>query len=299
QIPCRSDRGWCRHSVADDRGHRNGKDPDRQTPEVRRLLRPGTPRCSAGRCRKTARCPMVGVGSTRCRHIRTLSLTVPAVQRRLTHEPHRCRRMRAIRLVRTVAVLAVALVVGAAIPTAAAQQSHPLTLAARAWGLAKYFHPGVTSCAVDWDQALMDALPALEAAGTDVEARSQALMALLDAAGAHGAEEPTAGTPQWIRDAAVTAPLRARLAWLAAQQPHQQCYVQRTLAADFSTDAGHAIAAPDRAHRALAAFRFWNAIEYFFPYKADIGRDWAGILDQTLDPVLDAPDFGAYVRAMR
>lgn len=195
-------------------------------------------------------------------------------------------------------IVAVAALLLGSLPAAAAE-AHPLTLAARAWGLAKYFHPQVTACAVDWDQALLDTLPALEAAGDDPAARSQALIALLDAAGQGGEADASAATPQWIRDAAVTEPLRRRLAWIAAQQPQRQCYVSTPLFADFSADAGHATAQPDRAHRALAAFRFWNAIEYFFPYRDDIGRDWAGVLDETLRPVLDAGDFGAYVRAMR
>lgn len=184
-------------------------------------------------------------------------------------------------------------------PLSAMAQAHPLTLAARTWGLAKYFHPQVSACAVDWDQALLDTLPALETAGDDTAARSQALLALLGIAGHTGEAEVSATTPQWIRDAAVTEPLRRRLAWIAAQQPQRQCHVRTDIVAHFASDEGHVLEPLTRARRALAAFRFWNAIQYFFPYRDDIGRDWADALDETLQPVLDAEDEESYIRAMR
>src|SRR5688572_30306687 len=145
-------------------------------------------------------------------------------------------------------------------PGASRPPSHPLTFAARAWGLAKYRHPGVTACTLDWDQVLLDALPALEAAGSEA-ARHDAVAALLDRAGTAGRIAPTAATPAWIRDGAMPASLRERLAWIAAQRPASQCYVDPvagTRQADFTRDKGHATTTPDRAHRALAAFRYWN-----------------------------------------
>lgn len=178
---------------------------------------------------------------------------------------------------------------------------HPLTLAARVWGLAKYHHPRVTACALDWDQVLLDRVATLEAAG-DGPARTVALAELLAAAGDTPRRIPDATTPRWITDATLDPALTERLAWLAAQRPQQQCYVgavPNTQQAAFEADVGHATASPDRAHRALAAFRFWNAIEYFFPYKADIGRDWSWALDQTLQAILDGTSTFDYVLAIR
>lgn len=190
-------------------------------------------------------------------------------------------------------------------PSAAARQSsaaHPLTLAARVWGLAKYHHPQVTACALDWDRHLLDAIAPLEAAGS-ASAREAVLTAMLDAAGDGGRRAADAATPEWIVHAPVSDDLRERLAWLAAQRPGQQCYVDATPGTEqarFDLDTGHASdSPPDRAHRALAAFRFWNAIEYFFPYKAEIGRDWSSVLDQALQPVLEAATHRDYVLAVR
>ena len=174
-------------------------------------------------------------------------------------------------------------------------------LAARVWGLAKYHHPELVRCTVDWDRALLDRWSGLEAA-PDAAALQAAVGDLLDAAGSTPAQAVDAQTPEWIAQAPLDEPLKQRLAWLAAQQPQQQCKVAPapgTGQANFDADLGHARAMPDRPHRALAALRYWNAIEYFFPYKADIGRDWAEVLAEHLPRVLDAEPGQPFALAMR
>lgn len=177
----------------------------------------------------------------------------------------------------------------------------PLVLAARVWGLAKYHHPDITRCAVDWDLALLDSWRALEQA--DPAAPDAAISTLLQRAGSLDRRPLDVSTPSWI-EAAVVLPLerREQLAWLAAQRPDSQCYVSEqpgTRIPHFVSDRGHAVDLPDRPHRALAALRYWNAIEYFFPYREDIGRDWSEVLAQHLPLILDAEPGRPFVDAMR
>lgn len=193
------------------------------------------------------------------------------------------------------------LLFGLALSGLAVGEPSPGVLAARVWGLAKYHHPQLVRCAVDWDSELMQRWPVLEAASNAAE-RDAALTALLDSAGLTPGQPPDTQTPGWIVQAPVNEVLKHRLAWLAAQRPQQQCKVAATpgtLQANFDADQAHATPSPDRAHRALAALRFWNAIEFFFPYKDIIGRDWADVLEQHLPLVLDAQPGQPFTRAMR
>ena len=209
---------------------------------------------------------------------------------------------------RSLAVLAALALCGPA-PRAATPEDalarpepHPLTLAARVWGLAKYHDPAVTACALDWDRVLLDAVPALESAGTEPAAFEAALVAMLDRAGDAGRRTPDATTPAWIAQAPISDSLRERLAFLAAQRPATQCYVSAapsTRQALFVRDSGRVFEPLDRPLRALAAFRWWNAIEYFFPYKDVIGRPWSDVLDAELEAVLDAESQAEYQRAIR
>ncbi|MBD8528257.1 S41 family peptidase [Pseudomarimonas arenosa] len=177
---------------------------------------------------------------------------------------------------------------------------HRLQLAARAWGLAKYHHPNITRCQLDWDAVMMERVVLLEA--DDAAARAEAIMSMLAAAGDGSRQPVDEQTPAWIVDSNLPPALQEQLAWLAAQRPSQQCYVSTESwggPAQFSRDVGQAVFDPDRRQRALALFRFWNAIEYFFPYKADIGRDWGELFDQYADRIIDAPSRADYVLAMR
>jgi carboxyl-terminal processing protease len=194
-------------------------------------------------------------------------------------------------------VLLVAAVAG---PLAASPAADPQLLVARVWGLAKYHHPELVTCRVDWDGVLLSRWAALEA--VDADGMEAALVGLLDAAGSTPRSPLDAATPDWIATAPLTLPLRERLAWLAAQQPASQCKVtptQGTAQASFDADQAYATPTPDRAHRALAALRYWNAIEFFFPYKDDIGRDWGAVLEQHLPLLLAAEPGPAFATAMR
>ena len=55
---------------------------------------------------------------------------------------------------------------------------------------------------------------------------------------------------------------------------------------------------PGREYRLLAAFRFWNVIHYFFPYKHLIGEDWAAVLDEFIPKFESAHDAREYALAL-
>lgn len=51
---------------------------------------------------------------------------------------------------------------------------------------------------------------------------------------------------------------------------------------------------PDKEYRLLALFRFWNVINYFFPYKDLIGTDWNEILPKYISQFEADKDAAAY-----
>ena len=175
-----------------------------------------------------------------------------------------------------------------------------LVQAAPVWGLAKYFHPRVTNCQTNWDQSLLDALPAIQNSQTDVQFDS-AISALLDRAGAAPIRAPDGSTPSWISASGLSPQVQARLAGIAANQPSKQCYVglRGTGQADMSKDVAFASDLPIGTLRLLGVFRFWNAIEYFSPYKPEIGAPWDSVLRAHLPALMNAKDDFDYVLAMR
>ena len=55
---------------------------------------------------------------------------------------------------------------------------------------------------------------------------------------------------------------------------------------------------PPVEYRLLAAFRFWTAIEHFYPYKSLIGQDWDQVLVAAIPDFLQAGDSLAYALAV-
>lgn len=52
---------------------------------------------------------------------------------------------------------------------------------------------------------------------------------------------------------------------------------------------------PSTGYRVLAAYQWWNAIHYFYPYKALIGEDWDAVLPGSIVQMEAAQDSMAYV----
>ncbi len=174
---------------------------------------------------------------------------------------------------------------------------------AQVWALAKYRHPQVTSCQTNWDQALLDTIP-IAAEATSTTELSQALRQMFDSAGGLNTPGDINNAPDWIKTAALTETLKSDLAGLAALRPGEQCYVDfpysYTHVPDFSADNGFTedSAFPNEAQRLLALFRLWGAIEYYFPYKDIIGRDWSDILYEALPGVIDADSQQSFHKAL-
>lgn len=54
---------------------------------------------------------------------------------------------------------------------------------------------------------------------------------------------------------------------------------------------------PDAGYRLLALFRYWNIIQYFFPYKYAIGEDWNKVLPEFIPKFFNAKDTTQYLLA--
>lgn len=170
---------------------------------------------------------------------------------------------------------------------------------ARVWGLVKYFHPRVTQCQVAWDRALLDRLPRLEGE-LEPAALEAILLELLDVAGPTQRASLWAGTPAWIMDAPLSQPTKERLSWLAGQRPSGQCYARFGAAGHLEfPDQAVNPPAPDRHQRLLGAMRYWNIIEYFSPYKSEIGRPWSDVFRQHIAAIADAVLHSDYLLRMR
>ncbi|MGD8321512.1 MAG: S41 family peptidase [Gemmatimonadota bacterium] len=188
-------------------------------------------------------------------------------------------------------------------------QVENLALLAKVWGFAKYHHPRVVSGSYNWDYELFRVVPPVLAA-SDRGTAAAALVGWLDGLGAVPACSPCAQLPSgaqllpenaWIEDAAdLGTALSDRL--VAIHENRSVSETQRYVSfvsgvgnPDFSREARYAaFTAPDAGYRLLALFRFWNIIQYWFPYRDVMDEDWDGVLREFTPAMMRPLDGDAY-----
>jgi len=185
------------------------------------------------------------------------------------------------------------------------KQGEALWLLGKVWGFVKYHHPGVANGTQDIDRALLSAIPAVLQASSDREMQ-RAILAWVDSLG----DIPTcqdcvslerqdlqlAPSLGWLSDTKRLGPtLSRRLQSIYQNRPaNLQRFV--TLAPQvgnsvFDREAPYAdIRFPDSGYQVLAIFRFWNAVEYWFPYRDLIDEKWDDVLLETLRTAAIAQD---------
>lgn len=92
--------------------------------------------------------------------------------------------------------------------------------------------------------------------------------------------------------------------WVTRYGENQNSIPQNNYYLDFYLNVGNPIFQNEKAYgemkftddgyRLLALFRYWNMIQYFFPYKHLIKKDWDQVLKQYIPEILEANDELSY-----
>lgn len=187
-----------------------------------------------------------------------------------------------------------------------------LALLGRVWGFLKYHHPDVAQGKRNWDYELFRALPSV-AKAKDRAGAQAAIVRWIDRVGLPAACVKCAKAPEsavlappidWIHDKKLLGKeLCARLerVYRDRSADSEQYYVafQGAKNPDFSNEAAYAASTyPDAGYRLLALFRFWNVIEYWFPYRDVMNEDWNAVLAEFIPRVIAARDKDDYRLAM-
>jgi C-terminal processing protease CtpA/Prc len=194
-----------------------------------------------------------------------------------------------------------------------AVQIQNLATTGKVWGFLKYHHPLIIAGERHWDYDLLRVLPAILAAPD----RATANTALAKWIAQLGPVKPCACVKLDEKEIH----LHPRLAWLAdnkllgnelsaslqsihANRPvsTQQFYVSKAPQVgnpSFDHELSYqSIKLPDAGFQILALYRFWNIIEYWFPYRDVVPDDWDKVLMDSLPTVAVAKNAEAYQLAM-
>lgn len=169
------------------------------------------------------------------------------------------------------------------------------------WGFLKYYHPSVIEGKHNWDYELFRILPKLLKVQT--QGKDEILYNWISGLGKF--EEKKENT-EIIKDSII---LKSDLAWITqsgfspklasllqniekAQRPcNQQYYVSKANAGNvnfLNERTYYYLPYPDDGFRVLSLFRYWNMVQYFFPYRDLIGEDWKLELKKFMPKYLNA-----------
>jgi C-terminal processing protease CtpA/Prc len=201
----------------------------------------------------------------------------------------------------------------------------------RLWGAIKFFHPWLAYKAVDWDAALLAAIPHAENAATRERyaAAVSGMLAALDdpatrllpdAAAAPAAERNPLPSRRILRQGYYPQnprhPSFYYRDWDVRENAGPQVYVldlpyglraamrtaetvPPTAPAELDqAEQRYEGALPDRLHRLLALARLWSVIRYFFPYHDLMERSWDSLAAEAIPAFETAETWRDYVFAI-
>jgi C-terminal processing protease CtpA/Prc len=191
-------------------------------------------------------------------------------------------------------------------------QIQNLATLGRIWGFLKYHHPMITAGSRNWDYELFRIMPSV------IRARSRAeLNALLvdwidklgpvrECATCNSIDHASLKLRpdlHWISDTdSLSVSLSQQLLTIyRSRVAKQQYYVALKPAGNPSFQhepVYSSVKLPDPGYQLLGLFRFWNIIEYWYPYRDEMGENWPDVLTEFIPRVAEAPDREAYARVM-
>jgi C-terminal processing protease CtpA/Prc len=190
------------------------------------------------------------------------------------------------------------------------QQVKNLTTLAQVWGFLKYYHPAAGKGVPDWDAELMHMIPRVNVVQSDKDL--QILLrdwyySLPAASLSNNVTQPKGDSviqvfsEKDIQQFAVSKELKQ--AFIKLYQYHQpdsnryitNRYKQYVLDYVLHTEPPFAEHKnPTAEMRLLSLFRYWNVINYFYPHKQLIPKDWKQVLTKYIPVFLHAADSTTY-----
>lgn len=181
-------------------------------------------------------------------------------------------------------------------------ENQKLSATCKIWGFLKYYHPAVASGNFNWDQQLFKILPKVEDAKTDMEFSHvmEKWIASLGKVKAYKSEISNEEIEyfdknfdlSWTQSTKFfSKELSEKLKFIEQNKIiGKQYYVEQGIA--FINEVEYEeFNDKDKNFRLLLLFRFWNYVEYFFPYKYQMDQNWdltlAEFLPRTISPISD------------
>lgn len=160
------------------------------------------------------------------------------------------------------------------------------------WGFLKYYHPNIAAGDYNWDYELFRILPKIMDAKSTQD-RDGILTDWIKSLGSYKVAQKTnemnrevkmSPDLDWIANLNFTAALRSELLKVKNAERQKEHYYIKMLNEGYpkfqNEKAYSDMKYPDAGFRLLSLYRYWNIIQYFFPYRNLIEEDWKDVLTE-------------------
>ena len=175
-----------------------------------------------------------------------------------------------------------------------------LELLGKIWGFLKYHHPEVGKGKYDWDDELFQFLPEFMNVN-DTRQRDESLLRWIEKYGelpvCTTCKETAADAYQkpdfsWVENGNMSPVLKEKIKEIY-QNRHQgtHYYIKKAYYdgnPEFINEQLYSTSFPDKNLRLLALYRYWNIIQYFFPYKYLTDKNWDEVLREYIPKFINA-----------
>jgi C-terminal processing protease CtpA/Prc len=165
-----------------------------------------------------------------------------------------------------------------------------LQLTAKVWGFLKYYHPKVNEGKINWDQQLIDIITKLDNVKTKQDL-SETYIKWIESL---GEVEPCGNCEakkeneyfdknfdlSWLQDEAYSQALVEKLLYIKENRTQRQHFISLDGATQiYNNEPQYTASQWDNENvRLITLFKYWNVIEYFYPYKYVIDQNWDEVL---------------------
>lgn len=172
------------------------------------------------------------------------------------------------------------------------------------WGYLKYYHPSVAAGNYNWDYELFRIYPKIN--GTSADKRDQVLTDWIKSLGTFKTKNYTEAKNvkmkadlDWITGSGFSKELTdLLLALRTAERQDTNYYVSiipEVQNPNFKNEKAYpSMSSPDAGFRLLSLYRYWNMIQYYYPYRYAIGEDWKKVLEEFIPKFSHADDQTKY-----
>lgn len=168
------------------------------------------------------------------------------------------------------------------------------------WGFLKYHHPDITENDIDWDSVLVVTIPKVFAS----ENKKEFGEILDDLVTTAGSVNKCSACPNLTNDTLeyqinfdwffsnklISRKLRERLIFIrenAISTPNKYVKVSSIGVPIFEENLYREMQFPSIEYRLLGLFRYWNIINYFYPYKKLIEGSWDSVLENFIPKMVN------------